>query len=76
VTVGDFDPSQPDAAAPLLTRQALHAARLGFEHPVGGQRMAFEAPMWPDLARAVELLRKTRLKQVLAAPGAVLNIGK
>ncbi len=63
-TVGDFDPSQPDAAAPLLARQALHAARLGFEHPVTGQRVAFEAPMWHDLARAVELLRKTRLKRV------------
>ena len=75
VTVGDFDPAQPDAAAPLLTRQALHAARLGFEHPVSGQRVAFEAPMWADLARAVELLRTTRLKRVLAAPGAILQIG-
>ena len=75
MNVGDFDPAQPDAAAPLLTRQALHAARLAFDHPVTGKRMAFEAPMWADLARAVELLRKTRLKQVLAAPGAVLNIG-
>ena len=75
VTVGDFDPSQPDASEPLLTRQALHAARLGFEHPVSGQRVAFEAPMWPDLRRAVELLRRTRLKRVLAAPGAVLSLG-
>ncbi len=74
MTVGDFDPTQPDAAAPLLTRQALHAARLAFDHPVTGKRMAFEAPMWADLARAVELLRKTRLKQVLAAPGAVLDL--
>ncbi len=75
VTVGDFDPAQPDAAAPLLTRQALHAARLGFEHPISGQRVAFEAPMWADLARAVELLRTTRLKRVLAAPGAILQVG-
>ena len=75
VTVGDFDPAQPDAATSLLTRQALHAARLGFEHPISGQRVAFEAPMWADLARAVELLRTTRLKRVLAAPGAILQIG-
>jgi 23S rRNA pseudouridine1911/1915/1917 synthase len=74
-TVGDLDPSQPDAPRPLLVRQALHAARLGFEHPVSGQRLAFEAPMWPDLARAVALLRATRLKRVLAAPGAVLSLG-
>jgi hypothetical protein len=31
--------------------------------------------MWADLARAVELLRTTRLKRVLAAPGAILQIG-
>jgi len=74
-TVGDFDPAQPDAAETLLSRQALHAARLGFEHPVTGARVAFEAPMWHDLARAVELLRKTRLKRVLAAPGAILDVG-
>ncbi len=73
-TVGDFDPSQPDAAAPLLERQALHAALLGFEHPIAGGRVRFEAPMWPDLARAVQLLRATKLKQVLAAPGAILKI--
>ncbi|MBU3684313.1 MAG: RluA family pseudouridine synthase [Phycisphaerales bacterium] len=75
VTVGDLDPSQPDAADTLLDRQALHAARLGFHHPVSGERVSFEAPLWPDLARAVELLRRTRLKRVLAAPGAVLEIG-
>jgi 23S rRNA pseudouridine1911/1915/1917 synthase len=33
-----------------LGRQALHAAELGFEHPVTGKEMAFEAPLPPDLA--------------------------
>ena len=74
VTVGDFDPSQPDAAAPLLTRQALHAALLGFEHPVTGQRMEFQAPAWADLQRAIDLLRATRLKRVLPAPGSLLKL--
>jgi len=32
-----------------LTRQFLHAARLEFEHPVTGQRLAFDAPLPPDL---------------------------
>ncbi len=73
-TVGDFDPAQPDATAPLLARQALHAALLGVDHPITGERMTFRAPMWPDLARAVALLRATRLRQVLAAPGAVLDV--
>ena len=35
-----------------LVRQALHAARLGFAHPVGGTPMAFEAALPPDLAAA------------------------
>jgi 23S rRNA pseudouridine1911/1915/1917 synthase len=74
VTVGDLDPSQPDAKDMLLDRQALHAARLGFHHPVSGERVSYEAPLWPDLARAVELLRRTKLKRVLPAPGAVLDL--
>jgi 23S rRNA pseudouridine1911/1915/1917 synthase len=36
-----------------LERQALHAARLGFEHPVSGERMSFESPLPADLHRAI-----------------------
>jgi 23S rRNA pseudouridine1911/1915/1917 synthase len=32
-----------------LGRQALHAAELGFEHPVTGEEMLFEAPLPDDL---------------------------
>ncbi|MDN3923017.1 RluA family pseudouridine synthase [Roseateles violae] len=39
-----------------LARQALHAARLGFAHPIGGQALQFDAPMPQDLARAWTLL--------------------
>ncbi len=40
-----------------LTRQALHATRLGFEHPITGAWLAFDAA-WPDdLAVAVSALR-------------------
>jgi 23S rRNA pseudouridine1911/1915/1917 synthase len=35
-----------------LSRQALHAARLSFAHPVGGRRLDFEAPMPVDMATA------------------------
>lgn len=40
--------------APILgmTRQALHAARLGFVHPVTGQALRFEAALPPDMAAA------------------------
>lgn len=34
-----------------LTRQALHAAVLGFVHPVTGERLRFESPLPDDLAR-------------------------
>jgi 23S rRNA pseudouridine1911/1915/1917 synthase len=41
----------PDVAGPIqaLGRQALHAAELGFEHPVTGEELFFEAPLPPDL---------------------------
>jgi 23S rRNA pseudouridine1911/1915/1917 synthase len=42
------------AAARLgLRRQALHAARLGFDHPVSGQRLLFESGLPDDLERVV-----------------------
>lgn len=45
----------PDVVAPIqaLGRQALHAAELGFEHPVTGEEMFFEAPL-PDDLQALE----------------------
>jgi 23S rRNA pseudouridine1911/1915/1917 synthase len=33
-----------------LDRQALHAYRLGFDHPAGGERMVFESPLPQDIA--------------------------
>lgn len=33
-----------------LGRQALHAARLGFAHPVTGKTLSFESPLPPELA--------------------------
>ena len=40
--------------APVLgmTRQALHAARLGFVHPITGQQLRFEAALPPDMSAA------------------------
>lgn len=35
-----------------MGRQALHAARLTFLHPLTGERLAFEAPLPPDMAQA------------------------
>jgi 23S rRNA pseudouridine1911/1915/1917 synthase len=38
------------AAAERLGRQALHASRLGFEHPVTGRRLRLESPLPQDMA--------------------------
>jgi 23S rRNA pseudouridine1911/1915/1917 synthase len=40
-----------------LARHFLHAWRLGFDHPITGQRLAFEAPLPPDLEAVLVLLR-------------------
>jgi 23S rRNA pseudouridine1911/1915/1917 synthase len=48
----------PEAQAALerLNRQALHAYLLGFEHPVSGEQLEFEAPMPADMAELIASL--------------------
>ena len=43
-------------AASGLARQALHAAVLGFRHPVTGQDLRFESPLPPDMAALTDRL--------------------
>ncbi|SIN82446.1 RluA family pseudouridine synthase [Vannielia litorea] len=43
-------------AARGFARQALHAASLGFAHPVTGEEMDFEAPMPEDMAQLLAAL--------------------
>jgi 23S rRNA pseudouridine1911/1915/1917 synthase len=43
-------PVREAIAAAALKRQALHAAVLGFVHPVTGERLRFESPLPADLA--------------------------
>ncbi|MCL2490774.1 MAG: RluA family pseudouridine synthase [Propionibacteriaceae bacterium] len=51
--------ADPVLAARLgLERQWLHAVRLSFTHPATGQVVVFESSPPPDLAHALELLRK------------------
>jgi 23S rRNA pseudouridine1911/1915/1917 synthase len=45
------------AAAGAFARQALHAATLGFVHPVTGGRLRFESALPADMAGLVALLR-------------------
>lgn len=41
----------------LIGRQALHAHRLDFIHPIDGTPLTVESPLPPDLCRLLELLR-------------------
>jgi len=45
------------AAADAFPRQALHAARLGFDHPVTGERLAFDSPPPADIAGLIAAFR-------------------
>ncbi len=44
------------AALAALGRQALHAAELGFEHPLSGKPMRFAAPLPADMQRLIDTL--------------------
>ena len=46
------------AALAALGRQALHAAVLGFEHPITHEHLRFEAPLPADMSLLVESLRQ------------------
>ncbi|MEE2756926.1 MAG: RluA family pseudouridine synthase [Myxococcota bacterium] len=41
-----------------LQRQALHAGRLGFQHPVTGEHLSFESPLPADLSEVIDALRQ------------------
>jgi 23S rRNA pseudouridine1911/1915/1917 synthase len=45
------------AAADAFPRQALHAATLGFTHPVSGERLDFASPLPADMAALLDTLR-------------------
>jgi 23S rRNA pseudouridine1911/1915/1917 synthase len=46
-----------DAAVRAFPRQALHAAVLGFKHPVSGEELRFEAPLPGDMQALLGVLR-------------------
>jgi 23S rRNA pseudouridine1911/1915/1917 synthase len=45
-------------ASEAIGRQALHARTLGFQHPVTGEALLFEAPPPADFLRALAVLRE------------------
>jgi 23S rRNA pseudouridine1911/1915/1917 synthase len=53
--------SPEEAGATLIDRQALHAHRLRFAHPLTGQELDLTAPRPADMERTLEALRRYRV---------------
>jgi 23S rRNA pseudouridine1911/1915/1917 synthase len=53
-----------------LSRQALHAEELGFEHPVSGTQELFKSPLPADIADIIEALRPPAKKSARKAKPA------
>ncbi len=60
-------PRPPKGCAPALTealqgfpRQALHAIRLGLDHPKSGEHLEWELPMAADLEALLDLFRREK----------------
>lgn len=58
--VGDkmYGPQDGPALPPPFPRQALHAMKLGFEHPAAKRRLQIEAPLPADMQELVRAVRQ------------------
>jgi 23S rRNA pseudouridine1911/1915/1917 synthase len=56
-----FTEAEPDRSG--APRVALHAAELGFEHPVTGEEMFFEMPLPRDIEQLIDKLRRKKPKK-------------
>jgi 23S rRNA pseudouridine1911/1915/1917 synthase len=70
----DDDGHAPDE--PLVARQALHAARLEFDHPISGDRRVFHAPLWDDMREMVRVLRLHRHAEPCEIEGRLVDSDK
>ncbi|MCK4850404.1 MAG: RluA family pseudouridine synthase, partial [Phycisphaerae bacterium] len=60
VSLADLSGDRSLPGEPIIDRQALHAWKIAFAHPISGKQMQLEAP-WPeDLRQLVEALRQYR----------------
>ena len=63
VSLAELSSDRSLDSSPLIERQALHAWKIQFRHPITGQQLQLEAP-WPDdFRRLVETLRKYRSRR-------------
>lgn len=47
---------QDGQIAPVIARQALHACKLGFDHPITGEELYFETPMPADMQNLLDFM--------------------
>jgi 23S rRNA pseudouridine1911/1915/1917 synthase len=78
LTVGDVAGAagtpQRSPREPLLSRQALHAAVLGFTHPTRAHAMTFQAPLPGDMRDLIGLLRRYRHVATPKVAGAAIDL--
>lgn len=58
ISQGELEGTDSDEV--VLERQALHARRIKFAHPMSGEPLEFEAPLPDDMQRTLESLRHRR----------------
>ncbi len=69
---GKLPPAAQETLVSLLrgfSRQALHAYRLGFEHPVTAKKLNFEVPLPADMQGLIEALQHDRDTHPQSADG-------
>jgi RluA family pseudouridine synthase len=54
----DYKHKKFEAERPLISRLALHASEIAFDHPVGGRRLEVTAPLPRDMEVTLRALRK------------------
>ena len=59
---------------PIITRQALHASLLEFDHPISGDLCTYTAMLHDDMQHLVSMLRQFRFKKSPKVPGAILDL--
>lgn len=62
VMLSEVNPEAQGSETVLIARQALHAYRLGFRHPVSEEMMEFIAPLPEDMAFTLAAIRRFRAK--------------
>ncbi|MDK1030545.1 MAG: RluA family pseudouridine synthase [Planctomycetia bacterium] len=60
ISIADLTGDETAGTEPIIQRQALHAHRIRFRHPITGDEMELHAPLPEDMQRLLEALRRYR----------------